>query len=316
MKGAIRDRVLSGMTFLVLAWSGLACSSSAVAPPDEDPDPNGNPPPGAPAVYTATVHAMSGVETHMRAVVWVGARAVTRAEAGNASALRSAGFHDSNVETDGEGGNRTRQISAQKGQTVTIIAIESEGVHNGNHLLESLAPLRNVLEFVSFTGATVMQPEPAVATFVAGDANVSVTVNYRRMPQILFRVTGATGVRYSYALPPIREIPERQNPYAQPFNAPSVIFAPDGRIYGTLQFRSGSTVTLTAMPNGEFLRWSGACAGQGVSCTLTFGGQVGTQDQTTSLFTGYLACELGGPTVYSGYAPGAPLDPRCAVIHP
>lgn len=325
MDGSLPRRMGRVFALAMMGALGFACSSST-APDDGGPDdggpddggPNGGGGGGTSPTYSVTIHPLSGVETSIRAVVWVGPRAVTRAEAGNAGALRTSGFHDITLETDTDGGERTRNVSAQKGQIVTIIAIESEGLYNVVQFPGPPPPQNNVTEFVSFTGAEVQQPEVAVATFSAGDQDVNVRVNFRRMPQIAIMAIGATGIDFDLDLPPVRMIPERANIYDRAFAGTSVIFAPTAMIYVTMQFRSSSTARLEARPSGEFIRWEGACGGQGQVCDLRFGGPAGGfQDQATTLFTGYLACTFAGaPTAYSGYGFGAPVPPNCTIVRP
>lgn len=284
---------------------GSGGSSSGTGPP---------PPPAATPTYRITLNPLNGTETNLRAVAWVGPRAVTRSDAGNAAALRAAGFSSTTLETDGTGGTVSRTVGAQRGQTVTIIALEPEGVYSNTQFPSLPAPLNNVTEFATFTGSVTVQNSRGVGSFVAGDANVDVTVNFRRMPQVGISVIGATGIDFDFQIPPVLDTPERANPNSRAFSGSSVIMAPARRVYATMQFPTGSMVTLRARPGGEFLRWEGACSGTGLSCRLRFGDQSG--DQATALITAFMACERGGPTQYSGFVPGAPIPRECAIITP
>lgn len=290
-------------------------ASAPVAGAGPGPGPGSGGPGGSTPTYRVTLNPSTGVETNLRAVVWVGPRAVTRAEAADGATLRAAGFTSTTLETDANGGPLVRSVGAQQGQTISIIAIESEGVYNTTQFPAPQPPLNNLVEVASFGGSPVVQSDAAAASVAVGSSDLDVTVNFRRMPQIVVSMIGAARIGFDFDLPPVREIPERANPNDRSFNGPSVTMAPNRLVYVTLQYRNGSTVNMTAQPSGEFLRWEGACSG-GATCSLRFGTLAGFQDQLTALIAAYMTCTSGPSTTYSGFVPGQAIAPNCTIVRP
>lgn len=277
---------------------------------------NGNSSGPGSAKVTITLHATTGIEESLRAKVWIGSRVVSRAEAADPATLRGAGFSDHDLDNTNAVGDLTREFIVAHGDVLTLIARESEGADSGPLSLPSApAPLNSLVEFVNFSGAALVNTEPGVGAFTAG-SDGEIIANFRRMPQIVLKLWGATGVRFDFDLPSVLEIPQCDNPNNRAFNANGYTAAPDAGVYRILQFKSNSQVTFTAIPNGAFVRWENACGGGSSECTLTFGGSSGLEDQTTTLVTTYLKCEFGGPPAYSGYTVGNSIDPRCTIITP
>lgn len=303
--------VLVACTFCV--WSGMNCPPGGG--PNGNSNNNGNGNFSGPGVKV-TLHGAYGTEQYMRAVVWVGNRAVTRAEAADPATLRSAGFADTDMNNVNIPGDLSRTFVLNSGEIATIVAVESEGNFGTTQWTDSPpAPLDSLVEFVSFSGAMTTTQAAGVATF-GSSATGEVFVNFRRMPQILLYLWGATGVNWEFDIAPVLALPEMNSSYNNPFSSSGLIAAPNKSGYRNMQFKTGTTVTLTAAPSGEFLRWEDACGGSGEQCTLTFGGQSGAQDQMTTLVTGYLQCGSGLSTTYSGYSPGSTPPAGCMIVHP
>lgn len=308
------------MAFLLmlLAGSGADCppsgngnqNSNGNGNQNSNGNNNGN------GMVTLTLHGQLGSETAMLARVWVGNRVVARSEMDDPNALRSAGILDTEVSSDGEPGDVVRQIFAEPGDIVTIIAIESEGILNPTQFSETPAPLDNVVEFLNFTGAPVSTPEPGVASFTVGDDDIEVTANFQRMPQIVLFGWGVFSSHFELDIPPVLGITQVDNPYNGDVDKSSTIFAPDKSVHTTMQFKSGSTVLLTITPTGEFIRWEGECSGSTPECMLTFGGLTGQSDFVTTAVCGYRECTMGSSTLYSGY--GDPNNPGagCMIVRP
>ncbi|QOJ13110.1 MAG: hypothetical protein HRU75_09075 [Planctomycetia bacterium] len=276
---------------------------------------NGNTNGGSRIRLKVTLDGAQNTESSMRARVWIGDRAVSRSEAANPTALQGAGFTESSLDNTNSPGDLTREFQVDRGRVVTIVALESEGADSGPLSLPAAqAPVDSLVEFVSFSGTALLNNEPGVGSLVAnGDAEVF--VNFRRMPQIVLWLWGASGVSFDFDIPPVLDLPARDNFHSRAFSASGFIAAPNAGVYRHLQFKSGSTVTFARI-GGVLVRWEGACGGNGDECTLTFGGQNGATDQSTVLVTQYQACEFGGPTIYTGRVPGTPVDPNCTVISP
>ena len=264
---------------------------------------------------TVTLDGAHDTELFMRAVVVIGGRVVTRDEVADNS-LSASEFQMHNLEND-QPGDFSSVFMVESGRIVTIFAVETEGVDNVVQFDEAPAPLENEVEFASFSGDVDITPAPGVATWTADGASAEIVVHFQRMPQIVLFAWGATNVNYDFDVPNLLGLPERENINNRSFDGAGIIAAPTAKVFRTMQFKSGSQATFTAIPNGEFLRWEGACSGSGLMCgPLTFGGETGVEDQIVTLVTGYRECNIGGPPIYSGYSDPNSPGAGCMIVRP
>ncbi len=312
MRYAIRVWCLVMMS-AAMGMSGMSC-------PQGDGDDNGGGDDdggGDGSGVKVTIHGALGVEQYMRAVVWVGSRAVTRAEAADPATLRGAGFADTEIENNDTPGDVSRTFNLEAGEVATIIAVEWEGNFGTTQwpVGSAPAPSDNLVEFLSFTGATTIGTEAGVATFT-NSISGEVTVNFQRMPQILLYLWGVTNVQWEFTVPTVLGLPASTSNFNTPFSSSGPIAAPNKLGFRNMQFKSGTTVKMTCVTTGDFLRWEDSCGGSGLTCTLIFGGASGSQDQETTLVTGYRECNNGGPPTYSGYTTGNPPGAGCMIVLP
>jgi len=317
MKPSSRRKSCFMIILLAFALSGADCpptgnNGNGNQNANENGNANANDNTSAPGL-TVTLDGAHDTEFFMRAVVVVGERVVTRAEA--AAGLPASEFSVNDFDNT-ESGDISLPIPVEAGQIVTIIAVETEGVDNITQFIEAPAPYDGEVEFVSFSGDADATPATGVATWTAGDEAAEIVVHFRRMPQIVLFAWGATNVNYDFDVPDVLALPERENINNRSFDGSGVIAAPDPTVFRTMQFKSGSQARFTALPNGEFLRWEDACGGSGLECTLTFGGESGIEDQSALLVTGYRECNIGTQPIYSGY--GDPNNPGagCTIVRP
>jgi len=212
-------------------------------------------------------------------------------------------------------------INVNVGQTLNLYAIEGQGSWAGDRgpgrPVPAVLPIQH--EFVGFGGDcpnSTANLGTCSLTIQAG-RTYSIRADFAPMPTAIFNLHGAGDLQYDFNVRDQLHIPNRPYVHPSPTCCAGGLY-PQSSPLVFMHMPTGSTITATrrARPMSQFLRWTGACTGNGASCTIP----VGTPASTATAVFEYWDCGTLGLSD-GGTGPSPPqgcqkISPRIRGVTP